>query len=56
MKLSAPKQATWIVAVVLGALSLLGSLTYIAVITPYSYWLAIVGLGALILGTLLEDL
>ena len=56
MKLSAPKQITWWVAVVIGALGVLGQLVTIPVVSGLSFWFVTVGLVILILATLLKDL
>lgn len=54
MKLSAPKQTTFIVAVVLAVLGLLGALITIPVLTDLAVWLALAGFIVLALGALLE--
>lgn len=56
MKLSAPKNVTWWVAVVLAVLGLLGQLKVLAFLTPYAFWLVLVAAVVLVLGTLLNDL
>jgi len=56
MKLSAPKNVTWWIAVILGLAGLLGSLNVIAVLSGFAFWLVFVGLVVLVLGTLLKDL
>jgi hypothetical protein len=56
MKLSAPKVITWWVAVILGVLALLGYLKTIAPLTPYAFWLAMVGLVVLAVAALVKDL
>jgi len=56
MKLSAPKQTTFIVAVILAVLGLLGALITIPVLTDLAVWLALVGFVILALGVLLEGL
>jgi hypothetical protein len=56
MKLSAPKVITRWVAVILGVLALLGYLKTIAPLTPYAFWLAMVGLVVLAVAALVKDL
>lgn len=56
MKLSAPKQTTFIVAVVLAVLALLGALITIPVLTEVAVWLALVAFVVLALGVWLEGL
>jgi hypothetical protein len=51
MKLSAPKNITFWIAVVLVALGLLGSFA-IAALAPYALWLAVLGFVVLALGNL----
>lgn len=56
MKLSAPKMYTWIVAVVLGVLGVAGRYVSIPFVTKYDFWLVVLGLVVLVLGTLLDQL
>lgn len=56
MKLSAPKQTTFIVALVLAVLGLLGALITIPVLTDLAVWLALAGFVVLALGVWLEGL
>jgi 4-hydroxybenzoate polyprenyltransferase len=56
MRLSRPKNVTWWIAVILGALGLLGKLGVVAVLDPYAFWLVFVAFALLVLATLLKDL
>jgi hypothetical protein len=56
MNLTAPKQVTWWIAVILGALGLLGALITIPVLTTLSFWLVLVGLVLLAVATLVNGL
>lgn len=56
MNLSAPKQVTWWIAVLLGVVGLLGGLGLVGALKAYSFWLVVVGWVLLVLGTLLEGL
>lgn len=56
MKLSAPKQVTWWIAVVLALLGLLGFLGVIASLAGYAFWLAFAAAVLLVLGTFFKDL
>ncbi len=56
MKLSAPKVITWLIAVVLGVLGLVGNLAMTAPLSTYSFWLVLAGFVLLALATLLRDL
>ena len=56
MKLSAPKTATWWIAVILGAVGVISYLTPVPTISDFAFWLVAIGLVILVLGTLLKDL
>ncbi|MEM7351557.1 MAG: hypothetical protein AAF657_12165 [Acidobacteriota bacterium] len=55
MKLNAPKQITWIIAVILGIVGILGKVAPIAAVAPNAFWLVTIGFVLLTLGTLLKD-
>lgn len=56
MQLSAPKQTTWIVSVILGALGVLASLVAIPVVSDYNFWVVVVALALLVVATLMKEL
>lgn len=56
MKLSAPKQLTWWIAVVVGVLGILGSYISIPLVSTYSFLFVVVGFVLLALATLLKGL
>jgi hypothetical protein len=56
MKLSPPKQITWFIALALAVLALLGQTATIAALTPFSFWLALVAAGLLLLATVVKNL
>ncbi|WP_160317511.1 hypothetical protein [Ornatilinea apprima] len=56
MKRSAPKAATWWIAVILGAVGIISYLTAVPTISDFAFWLVAVGLVILVLGTLLKNL
>lgn len=56
MKLSAPKNITWLIAVVVGVLGILGTLTSIPFVSDNSFWFVAVGFVLLALATLLKGL
>lgn len=56
MTLSAPKKITWLIALVLGVLGLLGSYGIVTALAGYSFWLVTIAWAILILATLLKDL
>ncbi len=56
MDLSAPKQVTWWIGVILGVLGILGHFAKIQYVTANDFWFLAAGLVVLVLGTLLEGL
>jgi len=56
MNLNAPKQLTWIIAVILGLLGLIGAITTVPFISAYAFWLVFAGLVLLALGCFLKGL
>jgi len=57
MKLSRPKQVTWSIALALAILALLvHSSTIIAILYPYSFWLALISAVLLLVGTSVKGL
>ena len=57
MKLSAPKQITWIVALILGIVGILATLVTLPVITPaLGFWLVVAGLALLLIATITRGL
>ncbi len=56
MNLSAPKNVTWWIAVVLGVLGILGHFAKLPFVTTYDFWFVVVGFVLLVLGTALEGL
>ena len=56
MKLSAPKQITWFIALALAVLALLGQTGTIAAFFQYSFWLALFAAALLLLATIVKGL
>jgi len=57
MNLNAPKQITWLIAVILGIIGLIGFLVpTIPVISTYAFWFVFVGFALLALGSYLKGL
>ena len=57
MKLNAPKKLTWLLAIILGVLGLLGVLLApLPILTVYAFWFVFVGLVLLVLGNFLKGL
>jgi len=54
MKLSAPKQITFWIAVILAVLGILGTLVTLPVLSGFAFWLVVIGFIVLALGNLLE--
>lgn len=56
MKLSAPKNLTWWIAVILGVLGFLGNFVTLPVISGLSFWLLFLGFAILAVATFVEGL
>jgi hypothetical protein len=56
LKLSAPKQVTFWVAVVIGLIGLIAGIVPIPVVSPFAFWVVVLGFVILALGNLLEGL
>lgn len=56
MKLTPPKNITWWIAVILGVLGLLGTITTIPLVSANAFWFVLVGLALLALATLIKGL
>ena len=55
MKLNAPKQIVWIIALILGVLGVLGSLTAIPIVTEYHFWFVVIGWLLLVIATVMKN-
>jgi hypothetical protein len=57
MKLSPPKQITWIIALILGIVGILATLVTLPVITPaLGFWLVVVAWALLLIATITRSL
>ena len=56
MKLSAPKLITWCIAVALGVLGILGTLTSIQFVSANAFWFVAVAFVLLAIATVTKDL
>jgi uncharacterized membrane protein YtjA (UPF0391 family) len=56
MKTNPPKVITWWIALILGVLGLLGYTGNVAGLSPYSFWLVMVGLALMLVATLIRNL
>ncbi len=54
MRTNAPNFGVWLVAVIVGALGLLGRLVVIPVATEYSFWLVAIGFVVLALANIIK--
>lgn len=55
MKLTAPKNITFWVAVILGVLGFLGSLVAIPLVSANAFWFVFIGFVVLVLGVFFKD-
>jgi hypothetical protein len=56
MELSAPKQITWWIVLIIGLVGLIAHLVTIPVLSGIAFWLVVVALALLLIATLLPDL
>lgn len=56
MKLNRPKNVTWIIAVVLGVLGIIGNFVALPVVSAYAFWFVAVAFVLLALATYFKDL
>lgn len=56
MNLSAPKNVTWWIAVLLGVLGLLGNFVALPVIGGMRFWLLLLGFALLVVATAIDGL
>jgi len=56
MKLNAPTQTLWLVAVILGVLGIIGNLTTIPFVSTYAFWFVAVAFILLVIGTVYKRL
>ena len=56
MKLSAPKKTTWWIAVVLGALGILGTLVSVPFVSTYAFWFVAIAFVLLAVATYVKGL
>ena len=56
MKTNAPKQITWLIAIIVGLLGIIGHFVAIPFVTENQFWLVSAGFVILALGTMLKDL
>jgi hypothetical protein len=56
MNLSAPKQVTWLIALILGIIGLIGQLVTIPVLSGLAFWLVLIALVVMLVATYLPGL
>ena len=56
MKLNAPKQLTWLIAIILGVLGLIGFFVALPFITAYAFWFVFAGFALLALASAMKGL
>jgi len=56
MKLSAPYQGTFFIAVLLAVIGVIAQLAPIAALAPYALWIVVAGFALLALGNLIKNL
>jgi hypothetical protein len=56
MKVSAVKYVTWVIALVLGGLALLGHYNVVNGLGKYAFWLAIAGLALMLVASVARKL
>jgi len=56
MKLSAPTQAMFLIALVLAVLGVIGKLAVVAVLSMYAFWLVLAGFVVLAAGCLFKGI
>ena len=54
MKLSAPKQITFWIAVVVAVVGVIASLVTLPVLSGFAFWLVVIGFVILVVGNLVE--
>ena len=56
LKLSAPSQIVWIIAVILGVVGILGALGIITALAAYAFWLVVAGWALLLIATIMRGM
>jgi hypothetical protein len=56
MRLSAPTQVVWWIAVIAGVLGLLGHLGVVAALAGFAFWLVFIGFALLVVATMVKGL
>jgi hypothetical protein len=56
MKLSAPSQIVWIIALILGIVGILASMGVVAALATYAFWLVVAGWALLLIATVMRGM
>ncbi len=56
LKLSAPSQTFWIIALILGVLGILGAMGVVVALAPYGFWLVVAGWALLLIATIMRGM
>ena len=56
MKLSAPSQIMWIIALILGLVGILGFLGIVAALGVYAFWFVVAGWALLLIATMMRNM
>jgi heme/copper-type cytochrome/quinol oxidase subunit 1 len=56
MRLNAPKQIVWLIALILGVLGIISALITVPFLSTISFWLVVIGWLLLILATYLKGM
>ena len=56
LKLSAPSQIVWIIALILGIVGILGALGIITALGVYAFWLVVAGWALLLIATMIRGM
>jgi hypothetical protein len=56
LKLSAPSQIVWIIALILGVVGVLATLVVIPTISAFAFWLVVIGWALLLIATAMRGM
>ncbi|MGD8814885.1 MAG: hypothetical protein PVI78_10480 [Anaerolineales bacterium] len=56
MRLTPPKNASWVLAFMVGLLGIVAHYVEIPIVSEYDFWLVVAGFGLLVLATLFRGL
>ena len=56
MRLSAPSQVVWIIALVLGLVGVLASMAVLPMFAAYAFWLVVAGWALLLIATVMRNM